>query len=168
MLIGFAVADEFLVGSVEPQFPALAIGDVAQVAERRRQVTIFNIGIQFHLFTRTQNFNEVLEVVLISGSGGIRRISGVFSIHGWPRFVFPAEISLPVGAVQVHPPFRSIKEIAYLDLVFAVGVQTAHFKLNDFAVAIFKRGVLHVGGFLIVVESKLSAAAKNFLGIFRF
>src|ERR1700719_287628 len=129
---------------------------------------LFYIGIQFRLFTRTQNFNEVLEVILISGSSGIRRISGIFTTHGWTGFVFPAEISFPVGAVQVHPSFRSIKEIAYFDFVFAVGVQAAYFELNDFAVTIFQGGVLHVGSFLIVVEGIFPAAAKNSLGILRF
>src|ERR1700688_66783 len=129
---------------------------------------LFYVGVQFRLVTGTQNFNEIVEVVLISGSSGIRRISGVFSVHGWPRFVFPAEISFPIGAIEMHPSFCSVKEIAYLNFVFAVGVQSAHFKLNAFAVAIFQRGVLHVGGFLIVIESKLPAPAKNLLGILRF
>src|ERR1700722_16184846 len=99
-------------------------------------MTLFYVGVHFRMVARTQNFNEVLEVILISGSGGIRRISGVFPTHGWTGFVFPAEISFPVGAVQMHPSFRSIKEITYPNFVFAVGVQAAHFKLDDFTVAI--------------------------------
>src|ERR1700692_2604641 len=138
------------------------------MAERRRQVAFFYIGIQFRPIARTQNFNEVLEVVLIPGPGGIGGISGIFPVHGWTRFVLPAEVGLPIGAIQMHPSLRSKKEIAYFDPVFAIRVQTSHFKLNDLPIAIFQRGVLCVGSFLIVVKSKLSAAAKNFLRLHRF
>src|ERR1700686_5624263 len=138
------------------------------MAERRRPMPLFYIGVQFRAVTRTQNFNEVLEVILISGSAGIRRISGVFAVHGWARFVFPAEVGLPIGAVEMHPSFRSKKQIPDLDSVFAVGVQAAHFELNDLPVAIFQRGVLRVGRLLIVVERKLPAAAINLLWILGF
>src|ERR1700730_13978341 len=68
----------------------------------------------------------------------------------------------------MHPSFRSKKQIPDLDSIFAVGVQTTNFELNDLPVAIFQCGVLSVGGFLIVVERKLPAAAKNFLWILGF
>jgi len=45
VFVRFAVVDELLVGPVELQFPALAVGNIGQVAERRGPMPLFYIGI---------------------------------------------------------------------------------------------------------------------------
>ena len=66
--VGFGVVDERLGRGVNLEFATQPIGDVAQVAERARLMTLFNIGGQHFGVTLTDGLEEVIEVVAAARS----------------------------------------------------------------------------------------------------
>src|SRR5207247_1101761 len=136
--VSLLVVDELLRLSVEYQRAANEVRDVAEMRQRRRDVTLEHVAREQLRIAGTDRIDEVL-VVRVLGRREARRLAvRIGSIRAWSHLVLGSEVGLPFapGFLDPQPPLRAVEEVADPYAPFVVREPAARPELEDLAVGV--------------------------------
>lgn len=152
---GFLIADDLFGRGIEIDHPLRAIGRIGQMAQRRREVSFFDIRIEFFDFAALDAVDEIL--VMAAAFVARRARIAVFTLK-----------DLITGVTRADHPTLGTKEEIADDVTaspstqFGIGYPMANFEDYHFVfVGVFVRGDHAIGSFLIVFEHEVATDATG-------